>query len=349
MASKKDKIDIDEPSIIVKPLSKFGGLDNIHVALLGLVVILILLLLVVSYNKQVLVKNVSSNSTCVYGAVNGTCVTPHYNSSQIKGITERLLASYANLNTSLSLIPYITNVSAIEAQYMPSAKEWYVSVRANNPLQNRSFNLSAVISDTDGSVVMTFIETINPTPLSSNYVASAGIVRLYGKVPCLQGNGAVPVYWFIDPYAPGALQSLQNYTQLQRSFGSKVNMSLEILYSQYSQNIGKADGQDNTQQLGKYLFCASAQRNFANFSGSLSSFQGYISPGTLSSMANISKLDIAQLNSCLASSQSTINAQAILAQYYNITTTPVAVADCQYMAIPQTARSAICYSRNGLC
>ncbi|MDE1851791.1 MAG: hypothetical protein KGH69_03840 [Candidatus Micrarchaeota archaeon] len=349
MAKKSKTADIKEPSIIVKPLSRFGGLDSIHMALVILVIVLVLLLLAIAYNRPVLVQNISPNGSCAYGAYNGTCISPNYNASQVKGIAERLLASYASMNSTLALIPYITNVSAIQAEYMPSARQWYVSVRASNPITNQSFNISAIIDDANGSVVMPFQETVNPTPLSQNQVVSAGVVKLYGKVPCLQANGTVPVYWFMDPYAPGALGSLANYTQLEHDYGSKVNMSLEILYSQYSQGIGGAHGQDNAAQLGKYLFCASSQQNFANFSGSLAAFNGYISPATLASIANISKLDTVRLNSCLASSQNPINSQALLAKYYNITSTPIAVADCQYMALPQTARNAICHSGSGIC
>lgn len=349
MASKRKRVDIKEPSVIVKPLSRFGGLDSIHLALAALVVVLILLLVAVSYNTPVLVQNISSNGSCAYGAVNGTCIVPNYNASQVKTIAERLLASYASLNSSLALIPYITNVSAIQTEYMPNAGQWYISARANNPLTNQSFNISAIIDDANGSVVMPLQETVNPTPLSQNQVVSTGVVKLYGKVPCLQANGTVPVYWFMDPYAPGALGSLSNYTQLEHEFGNRVNMSLEVLYSQYSQAMGKTYGQDNAAQLGKYLFCASSQQNFANFSGGLAAFNGYISPETLSSIANISKLDIPTLNSCLASSSGPINSQAVLAKYYNITSTPIAVADCQYMALPQTARNAVCHSESGTC
>ncbi len=72
-------------------------------------------------------------------------------------------------------------------------------------------------------------------------------------------------------------------------------------------------------------------------------------PSELNSIANYSGLNLTALGTCVAGSTSAIDAQGYLASYYNITSTPVAIADCQYLAIPQTAGSAICYANGSIC
>ena len=71
--------------------------------------------------------------------------------------------------------------------------------------------------------------------------------------------------------------------------------------------------------------------------------------GVLSSIANASRLNNGDLNSCIASSTQTIDNQALLASYYNVTQTPTVHNNCQYLSLPQTAAAAACYSNKSLC
>ena len=121
---------------------------------------------------------------------------------------------------------------------------------------------------------------------------------------------------------------------------------LEVL-----ERIGQGYGTANSQLLGQYIFCASQQPNFRSFASNLNSlYSGSYVPGpVLSNVANFSGLNYPALTSCIGSSMSAINAQALLASYYNITQTPLVVVNCQYLAIPQTAPKAFCYNNSTMC
>ncbi|MDE1846039.1 MAG: hypothetical protein KGH53_02050, partial [Candidatus Micrarchaeota archaeon] len=79
----KQKKAAKEAGIVVRPLGKMGGLDNIHVALIGLVVLLVALLLVVSSTSGG-AGPVNSTQSCAYGSLNGSCVVPLHNASEVK-------------------------------------------------------------------------------------------------------------------------------------------------------------------------------------------------------------------------------------------------------------------------
>ena len=66
-------------------------------------------------------------------------------------------------------------------------------------------------------------------------------------------------------------------------------------------------------------------------------------------MANASKLDYQSLIQCVNDSTQSLNRQALLAQFYGVNQTPVAVVNCHYKAIPQTVPQALCYTNNSLC
>ena len=90
MAEKKA---IKEPSVVIKPIGRFGGLDAIHVAMGVLILILIALLVVVASTKPAIlsVVNKSSSLNCTYGAKSGACVQPIHTSAEVKAVAERFL------------------------------------------------------------------------------------------------------------------------------------------------------------------------------------------------------------------------------------------------------------------
>lgn len=343
MARRKAENQIKEPSMVVRPVSKLGGLDYIHVALAALVVILIALLLVVSYGKPTTTTNHTVNTTNVTG------VKALHNSTQVKMIMERFLASYQNINSSFSLLPFSSNVSAINVSFVPSLREWYSTVPVRWPGTNQTFTLSAIVNDLNGSVVLSQVQISRPAALSSNYVVAQGVVKVSGAYAC--GTNQTSLYWFIDPYTPGSLQSLSNMTALRSKYGGELNATVKILFSQYSERIADAYGLNNSEALGEYLFCASTQDNFSGFVNNVEvqSANGYVSRSALSQLANVSKLNTSALNTCLSTSLQKINYQALLAQHYNITSSPLTLTDCQYLAIPQTTNNALCYDNNRFC
>ncbi|MDE1873927.1 MAG: hypothetical protein KGI04_02295 [Candidatus Micrarchaeota archaeon] len=334
---------VKEPSIVIRPLGRFGGLDNLHLMLIVLIALLIALLLVISYGKPILV--LPSNNTTSTG--NATAI---HSASQIKAVAERVLASYATINSSLSLIPFISNVSGMQVSYLSGSGSWYVQVPARNFANNVAFSLSFVINDSDTSKVTPLLETVLPSSISNNSVVSAGVVSLFGRYEC-QSASPVNVYWFVDPYAAGGVSSLLNASEIDRIYGSNVNLTLKIIVGSDTERIGSQVGLFDALYLSKYALCASQQSNFSAFASGLNSaYSGaYLSQNDLASIAAQAGLNSTQLTSCINASSSAINTQALLAQYYNITYNPVAVVDCHYLALPQTARSALCYADNSLC
>lgn len=351
-----------EASVIVKPIGRFGGLDNIHLSLIVLILILAALLLVVSYSKPaVAIRNITNNETttttplnCTY-LRNGMCVYTIHNVSQVRFAAEKFIASYNNVNTSLSLLPYITNVSAMNISYLPSQYAWYVSVPAVNPASNNTFFVSLIISDNNLSHVIPLIQVaISPSATSfGGYVISKGVVRLPPPATnCSQRNPMV-VDWFIDPYASASLNTLTQAISLQKRYSRNVTIHPEMLLTQSSENIASMYGLSNALALSNYVYCASKQPTgaFSSFiTGLNSQYSGaYTPPSTLQGIASSSSLNITTLNGCLANSTSIIALEGALAQRLNVTTSPSVVTDCQYLSIPQTAQQAFCYANKALC
>ncbi|MDE1828490.1 MAG: hypothetical protein KGH65_05000 [Candidatus Micrarchaeota archaeon] len=337
----------EEPKIVVRPIGRLGGLDGIHVALILLVAILAALLLVVSNSQPI--TNSTGSLNCTFGSVNGTCA-PMHNLSSVKMRVGQILASYAFVNGSLSVLPYFSSMQNLSAEYIPQSKEWFASVPATNPLTGERFYTSFLLYDSNLTLVRPYIQTVSTSKVVSNYVVSAGVVQLSGKVACLQQK-PLQQYWFIDPYAPGSIASLNNLTSIQQRFGGGLNATIKIVSGSATLAIAQKQNVNNTQALGKYIFCAAPQSNFTRFVANLQSFfsNTYIAPSFLAQLANQSRLNLTSLNSCIATSTPTLNAQVILAQYYNITATPSVVTDCTYQSIPQTASKAVCYANSTLC
>lgn len=338
---QKKGSELKEPSVVIRPIGRLGGLDNLHITLLIALAVLMLLAALVAYSKPVTIANITN---CTYGSANNTCITPLHNASFVGALAERVLASYATVNSSLSLIPFISNVSTINAAFVPQSRAWLVSLSARNLGSNQTFRVAFLISDTDTSQITPLLQTAKPSMISNNSVVSLGVVRLNDKPAC--GANSTQVYWFVDPYAVGALKSLQNATALETQFGSKVNLTVKIVAGADTQRIASSYGLGNAEALGMYAFCASQQSGFSSFVSNLNSLYSgsYLSANVLSNIANFSNLNRTALNSCLGGAVPKINAQGLLAQYFNITQTPVAIVSCQYLAIPQTAKQAVCYA-----
>lgn len=346
----KNEKKIKEPSIIIRPIGRFGGLDSLHIMLAVVAVLLFLLLLFVSYGKSIIITANNTTGNCLNGTSGVNCSVPIHNSSQIKLLAERVIASYANINSSLSLLPYISNVSGMNINYLPESKSWYVYLKDTNPADNFAFAVSFMINDTNTSKVTPLLQTAIPKQISDNNVVALGVVQLSGKYSCATKT-STQVYWFVDPYAFGAVKSLLNASEIEQTYGSKLNLTLKVILGSDSQKIGTSVGLFNAAYLSKYALCASEQRNFSVFASALNSvYNGsYVSQSVLASIANSSSLNYAQLSECINASSSVINTQSLLAQYYGVTQTPIAVVNCQYMALPQTVENALCFANSTLC
>ena len=350
MPKKKNDIEnIKEKSIIIRPLGKRGGFDSIHLALIALAVVLVLLVVSISYTKEIIIRNESA-SNCTYGSSNNTCIAPVSNSSEIRAEFARIVAAYADSNSSLSLLPYLANTSTITEQYLPSSRAWLAGIRGFNPATNQSFYFSVMINDTNNSEFTPLVEVQRPAKLTRDTLVSTGVIKLGGKYACT-AQKPVQVYWFIDPYSPGALASMSELALLQERFNSSVNVTLKMLYTQSSVRIADQVGIANAQALSGYLYCASEQKNFIRFEENINAqYAGtYVSPQTLAITSNQTGLNYTEMSSCLASYPQTFERQNLLSSYYNITTSPIVVTNCDFMSLPQTASSAVCYSNSTIC
>ena len=346
-----------EPEIVIRPIGKFGGLDNIHIALIALVAILVMLMAIIAYSKpQVLVSSNVSNTTCSSFCANqiaSLSIKPLHTQSEIINYTERVLATYnfINMNSSLGIyLPFYSNVSMINASYSPSSGEWYVVVPIKNPISNSTLYASFEIYDKNLTLARSYIQTISPNKILSYKVVYPGVIAVPGKFACNIAS-PVQVFWFIDPYAPGSIYSLEQILKLENEFGSNVNVSVKILFGAYTDLIGSRYGVFNAQELGKYILCASEQKNFSNFVINLNALysNNYMNNQTLYTIAKYSGLNIPMLNSCILNSTTLINRQTLLAEYYNITATPAVIVNCKYLTLPQTAANGVCFTNETLC
>ncbi len=337
----KGKQEKEEPKIVIKPLGRFGGLDFIHIALIIVVALLLALLLVVSYSKVVIKVNNTSTEFLP---------KPLHNSTQVLEAVEKLLGSYNFVNSSLSLLPYVSQVQNASVAFVPQQKVWIVEIPAKNPYTNTTFRLGFLVNDTNISDILPLEEIPIPSRLYNYTVVHQGVIKIGGMYPCLN-QSPLEIDWFIDPYAPGAIQSLKQAVALESKYGSKVSVGIKIYNMQYTLAIAKEYGIGNAEMLGKYIFCASQQKNFSLFINNLNNvYTGqYVPQQELNNLANESRLDFAQLQECVANAQPVINNQILLAQYYNIMQTPIAIVNCEYMAIPQTAQQAVCFANSTIC
>ncbi|MDE1871120.1 MAG: hypothetical protein KGI06_02675 [Candidatus Micrarchaeota archaeon] len=340
---KDPKMTGKEPVFIVKPALKNFGLDYLHITLLALVVVLIVLAFALSYFKQgVVITN------CQYGSMsNGTCNTTMHTSAQALAAASRYLAAYSSINTSLSLIPYFSLVNESEVSYLPQSKEWLVVTPYIDPYnRNITFNISMALHDSNLSIANSYLQTLKPAIPTNDSVAALGTVSLYGESAC-KTSLPIPIYVVTDPYAPGMLNALNTTISAARNYGNTINVSYFFIFGGYSIQYYKSFGIEQTQQLGRYLVCASKQRGtFAPFVSNLSmAYTGKPIPNqTLYQIVQGSGLNATEFGSCMQNVTTTLNIQAQFASLYHIVSTPEIIANCRYSTIPQTLDYAINYS-----
>lgn len=331
-----------EPVFIIKPAVKGFGLDYLHVSLIALVVLLVALAFALSAFAPG-----AKVMSCTYGAYNGTCVTPVHNSSQAMTAASRVLASYATINASLSLLPYYALVNKSSVSYLPGQAQWFVTFPSINPLTHGQFNFSVLLYDSNLTLAYSYYPAIKPVLFTNNTVTAQGVVSIYGRSLCTTKKPA-PVYTITDPYATGAISALYTALNASAKYGSAINMSYDFIFGGSAIGFYNGYGQATTQQLGRYLYCASKQapQKFRAFLGNLSmAYTGVpIYNTTLNQIALGSALNMSSFTTCMANSVSSLNLQAQIATFYGVTTTPEFVLNCRYATIPQTLYPAINYT-----
>lgn len=336
----------DDSVLIMKSAKGFFGLDYLHITLIVLVLILVALAFTLShYTPGSVLQN------CNYGSLaNGTCATPQHNSSDALGAAERVLASYATVNSSLSLLTYYSLVNQSKVSYLMNQSKWLVTIPYIDPLaNNQTYYTSMIFYDSNLSLAQIYIQTLKPYTSTQNKVVGLGVIGIHGQTGCVAST-PFPAYTFLDPYAPGAMQSLFSTINATNKYSSSLNMTYKFIFTGYAASHYGAYGPGDTQVLGADLFCASQQPSFPAYVSNLSKvFVGNpIDNVTLQSIASSSSLNITEFNSCLNNSTNILEHQAQLAALYNITTTPAYVLNCQYVAIPQTLNEAINYTIRSL-
>ncbi|MCW6159651.1 MAG: hypothetical protein LVQ95_01000 [Candidatus Micrarchaeales archaeon] len=331
-----------ESLMIVRPAVRRWGLDYLHVSLIILVVILIAFAFALSAFKPGPIY-----ASCPGGIVNGTCEGPSHTSAQVLAAGESVLAAYAPVNTSLSLLAYYSSPNHGNASYVANTGEWLVQIPYLNPFSGNKNELTMLLYDSNLSLVRPFLQTAAPAQSTKNRVVALGVIQLAGKSLCTSKT-PIPVYDMVDPYAPGAMAGLFTGVNASAAYGSSINMSYKIIFTGYAVDKYSSYGENETQETGAYLWCASNQPRFKAFLENYSLvFNGEpLNSVTLYQTAQGSGLNMSQLGSCLNNASGALIAQSKLAQFYNITTTPTFLVDCRYSTIPQTLSDAVPYVLN---
>ena len=342
---KKSK-EQKEPLLLVKP-TKWFGLDSLHISLIALVIILIGLSISLSaFRPGPVILN------CPYGITsNDTCVTLNSSISNVLLAAEKTLASYSLINSSLSLLPYYSLVNEAKVSYMPNLNEWFVTIPYKNPYDtNQIYNTSMIINASNYSLKSFYLQSFNPVYSTQNHVVALGTISLYGKTECTQKE-PIPVYLFVDPYAPGAIQSMYDAYNASIKYGNKINMSYKFIFTGFALKYYKNYGINKTQTVGESLFCASEQQNkFLAFLKNYSIlFNGApMDNATLTQIASGSGLNMSAYNSCMQTSSEVLEKQALLSTFYGIQTSPTFIINCKYMTIPETLNYSLDYVINSI-
>jgi len=337
-----------EPVFIVKPVMKNYGLDYLHITLLVLVVILIAVAFALSTFKQSIVITGCSNSS-----INSTCntTTATHTSAQALAAAERYLAAYTYVNTTLSLVPYYSLVNQSNVSYLAGSKEWIVVVPYIDTLaNNQRYDLSLLLYDSNLSLASSFIQTIKPAASTNNSVVAFGTVNIYNEAEC-NTTTPIPVYVITDPYAPGALGSLQTVINASKPFSNSISLRYYFIFSGYTSQYYSSFGVNQTQLLGQYMLCASGQpARFNDFISNLSiAFYGRpLENQTLYDVVLGSGLNRTDFATCMQNSTKVLNIQAKFAKLYNVVSTPEVIVNCRYATLPETMRYAINYSIRNL-
>jgi hypothetical protein len=337
-----------EPVFIIKPVRKNWGLDYLHISLIVLVLVLIALAFSLSDFKSPPVRvNTTNGTTTCSASLNATCLGAKHTGAEALSAAETVIASYAEMNSTLSLLPYYSLVNRSAVSYLPAAKEWLVVVPYVDPFTNQTFNLSITLNDKNLTLVNSFNQMINPIMRTNNSVVAPGTVMLYGRSVCAYKK-PFPVYLVVDPYAPGALNSMKLSINLSKTYRGTANFSYVFIFTGNAAQLYGTYGTVETQYLGRYTMCASEQAQFPAYISNLSTaFYGNpLSNYTLSEIVDTSRLNLTQFNSCLDNSTTILQNQATLAKLYGVVTTPEFIVNCRYASIPQTVTEALAYANS---
>jgi hypothetical protein len=343
---KKDS-EQNAPVFLVRPAFKNLGLDYLHITLIVLAVILAVLAYSLSGFKGTTLPSQASSVNCTFGVLNGKCATPSHTSAEALLASEKVLASYSSINSTLSLLPYYSIVNRSVVSYLPNAGEWLVAVPYINPLNGENLQLSMLLYDSNLTLAVPFQQMIKPITFSNYTVVSKGVVSIPGKSACTQ-SAPFPTDLFIDPYSPGDFQSISEAINASRS--ADLNVSYEFIFTGYSARFYQNYGESTTQFMSKYLLCAVAQHALPQFLSNLSiAFHGQpLSNYTLAQVATASNLKPNALEGCLLNSTAVLQNQQTLADFYNITSGSLFVLNCKYISIPQTLGEGINYTGSTL-
>ncbi len=348
-------IGAKEPVFIIRPAFRRFGLDNLHVALMALVVILIAFAFALSTFKQG-----PTIYNCPYGVLNATnasaqsqCVQPRYNETQVLGAVESMIASYSSTNTSLALLSYYSLVNESSVSYVNGTDEWLAVVPYIDPqADNETFYLSMLISDKNLTLESAYLSTLRPVSYTKDRSVAYGAVSIFGVSPATD-KAPYPVYLVVDPYALGAFKSILSAINASVSYGDRINMSYYFVFTpEYALRFYKGFGVNETQLLGYYLACASKQHNFFGFMKNLSiEYVGTpLSNLTLYQTAIGSGLDMASMDTCFGpeydNATGKLDNQLNLIKYYGVTDTPIFIVNEKYFALPQTLGKALDYVMN---
>jgi hypothetical protein len=347
---KTTKLNSKEPAFIVKPALKNFGLDYMHIILIALVIILIALAFALSTFKQGTIITSCQNSTTNSICNSSSSTNSIHTSAQALNAAEHYLAAYSSVNTSLSLVPYYSLVNQSSASYLNNQKEWLVVIPYLDPLlHNEKFDISFILYDSNLTLANSFLQTLKPAGSSNNSVVSLGTVSLYNEIECRTAK-PIPVYVITDPYAPGAIQTLFTAINESKAYTNSVNVSYFFIFSGYSQHYYSSFGTVQTQLAGRYLSCASNQKNFPQFLSNLSvAWTGTpLSNGTLYDVVLGSNLSITPFNNCMKNVTTRLDYESQFANLYNIVSTPYVIVNCKYSTLPESLPYAINYSLNNL-
>ena len=330
------------PHFLVKPAVNGLGLDYIHLSLIALVLILVAL----SFSLSIPKHATSTVASCGYGLQkNGSCVLPLHTGAEALLSAERILADYGYTNSSLSLLPYYSFVNSSKVSYLNSTKEWLVVIPYNDPFTKELLNISMLLYDSNLSLAEPFMEMIKPVSLHNNTVVYPGVVSIYGRTLCTS-NSSTPVYLFTDPYAPGALRSIDVALNASEHYGTRINMSYFFIFAGNSVNFYHSYGVGTTQEMGRYLACASRQEEFGSYIADLRKvyYGAPLTNTTLAQLAAGAGFNMSAFGSCLQNSSNMLNSQASMSNLYGVISTPEFVVGCKYSTIPQKLDNAINYT-----
>jgi hypothetical protein len=136
-----------------------------------------------------------------------------------------------------------------------------------------------------------------------------------------------------------------------KKYNGSINMSYFFIFSGYSARFYDGYGIEKTQDMGSYLSCASRQPGrLGAFLSNLSIIYtgAPISNLTLNQVVVGSGMNFSKFGACLVNSTYSLDNQAKLAGFYNVTTVPEFITDCKYASIPQTLDYAINYTLGSL-